>query len=121
MTWYIYAKIIKGVVLTIPSKENLKASKSLKFYDGFGTNFLSVKNTIITAIQRYIEQSTPNRELYLRAEAFLGIDIGIITQKVNIKHQNTSPSLLLLSQSGKLPLPNGPSYYLIILGIAVLT
>jgi len=36
----------------------------------------SVKNTITTAMQRYMEQRTPNRLENLRALAFLGMDIG---------------------------------------------
>ena len=46
-----------------------------------GTNSLLLKNTPATAKLRYIEQSTPVSEKYLKALTFLGIDIGNKTQK----------------------------------------
>lgn len=79
--------MISGTVDTTPSYDKLNALIFLKFAVGDGTTVLSVKKTITTATQRYMEQSTPNRELNLRALAFLGIDIGNNIQNAKIKPQ----------------------------------
>jgi len=48
----------------------------LKFPEISGTMVSSVKNTMTTAMHKYMEQRTPKRLENLRALAFLGIDIG---------------------------------------------
>ena len=68
--------MIKGTVETTPLYDNLKASILEKFPLTSGTMTGSVKNTKTTAMQRYIEQRTPNKLENLRALAFLGMDIG---------------------------------------------
>ena len=67
---------------------------SEKLFPGDGTIFLSVKNTHITAMLKYIEHRTPKREENLRALAFLGIDIGNITPNEKIAADKMLPVLL---------------------------
>lgn len=68
--------MIKGTVETTPLYDNLKDSILEKFPETSGTMVLSVKNTMTTAMHRYMEQSTPKRLVNLSALAFRGIDIG---------------------------------------------
>jgi len=76
LTWYMYAKIMRGTVDTMPVKLNLNAFISLKLWDVDGTIVLSVAKTKVTARHRYMEQSTPNSDEKRRALALRGIDIG---------------------------------------------
>jgi hypothetical protein len=68
--------MIRGTVDTTPLYDNLKGLIADKFPATSGTIRSSAKNTITTAMHRYIEQSTPNKLENLSALAFLGIDIG---------------------------------------------
>ena len=54
----------------------------------------------MTARQRYIEHSTPNKEEYLRELAFLGIAIGNKIKKEKAIPQNIVPVVLIEAQLG---------------------
>ncbi len=49
-----------------------------------GTYYLSAKNTVATEMLKYIEQTTPKIDEYIKALAFLGIDKGKRTIRENI-------------------------------------
>jgi hypothetical protein len=59
-----------------------------------------LKNTTVTAKQRYIEQRTPKSDEYLKELAFLGIDMGNKIKNENIVPQNIVPVLLIEIQLG---------------------
>ena len=77
-----------------------------------------MKKTKVTAIQRYILQSTPNREVNLRAFTLLGIDIGNKTINAKSRPHTLLPVLLFKIQWGAVSLS---TYISMIVGIAFLT
>ena len=118
LTWYIYAKIIKGTEDTSPLYVNLKASILAKFSFVDWTSYLSVKNTHITAKLKYIEHKTPKSDENLKALAFLGIDIGNMIPKANIAAEIILPVVFSPKTSNKSGLVE---YLTTILGIAFFT